>query len=244
MLALLFVALLLDESRAVGSRHAYRAFLPLLLFFVLIVRESTVARPSDQLIMDAIHGERHTARRTVLIELGLLAPAVLTGLVGWWLISSGATVGEAFRTALHGRVHLGSWSVTPLEGFATAASGYIIAGAVGWAVRIVFTLAFGKEAFGTGDIHLMAAAGCVAGWPVVILGFFLTCGLAMIGWLLSLPFKWTRALPLGPWLSLSILAVVVFFDAIIRWPFLERAIHAGALLLGRNSQAVPGEHWP
>ncbi|GAF67564.1 unnamed protein product, partial [marine sediment metagenome] len=132
------------------------------------------------------------------------------------------------RTGIGGLALLRNWS--PLSGLATAATGYVIAGALGWAVRIVFTLVFGKEAFGSGDIHLMAAAGCVAGWPVVVLGFFLTCGLALVGWVAALPFKRTRALPLGPWLSLSFLAVVVFYDSIIEWPLIARAIDVVRLL--------------
>ena len=69
-----------------------------------------------------------------------------------------------------------------LYGLATAASGFGIAGAIGWTVRIVFTLIFGREAFGAGDIHLMAATGAVAGWPVVLMGFLLSCLLALVGW--------------------------------------------------------------
>jgi prepilin signal peptidase PulO-like enzyme (type II secretory pathway) len=105
-----------------------------------------------------------------------------------------------------------------------------VAGAVGWIVRIVFTLAFGREAFGAGDIHLMAAAGCVAGWPVVVLGFLLTCILAIAGWLLCLPFKRTRAIPLGPWLALAFLIVVIYYDQIIEWRIIAHAVHTVHLL--------------
>ena len=81
----------------------------------------------------------------------------------------------------------------------------MIAAGAGWAVRIVSNLAFGKEAFATGDIHMMAAAGAVAGWQVVMLGFVLTCLLASLGWLVLLPFKRGRAIPLGPWLTIGFL---------------------------------------
>ena len=131
-----------------------------------------------------------------------------------------------------------SWS--PLCGLATAASGYVVAGGLGWAVRIVFTLVFGKEAFGSGDIHLMAAAGCIAGWPVVVLAFILTCVLAAASWLIMLPFKRTRAVPLGPWLSLSILGVVIFYDAVVKWPFIAHAVDASRMLFFDNSQTWGG----
>jgi leader peptidase (prepilin peptidase)/N-methyltransferase len=108
---------------------------------------------------------------------------------------------------------LGDWR--PLNGLGTAAVGLVIGGGIGWAVRIVATAVMGKEAFGTGDIHMMAAAGCVAGWPVVLIGFVLCCLLALFGWLVALPFKRTRAIPLGPWLSLAFLIVVLYYDPII-----------------------------
>ena len=234
LLAVMLFALAVDETGAVELRHTGRALLPLLLFFGLIVWESTVKRPSDHQIVDAIYQERHGARRMVLTEFALLMPVILAAAVGWWIMARPGGLSTAISDALHARTGIGglallrSWS--PLSGLATAATGYVIAGALGWTVRIVFTLVFGKEAFGLGDIHLMAAAGCVAGWPVVVLGFFLTCGLAMVGWVAALPFKRTRALPLGPWLSLSFLAVVVFYDSIIEWPLIARAIDVARLL--------------
>jgi prepilin signal peptidase PulO-like enzyme (type II secretory pathway) len=243
----LFVVLFFDAWSEIPISHpagparlAPRALLPLVMFFLLIVSESTVKRESDQAIMDAIHEERHTARRTVVSELVLLLPAIALGAVGLWIMSGDGGLNSRISSALHAPVHFSNLALlrhwTPLYGLATAASGYVIAGAVGWAVRIVFTLLFGKEAFGVGDIHLMAAAGCVAGWPIVVLGFFLTCGLAMVGWIVSLPFKRTRALPLGPWLSLSFLIIVVFYEPIIQWPPIDRAIVLTQSLISENSQ--------
>ncbi len=241
----LFTALFFVEARDAPVRHAPRAMLPLVMFFILIVSESIINRESDQAIMDAIHEERHTARRMVLAELALLLPALALGAIGLWIMFADGELSSRISQALHAPVRLGdsllfrNW--TPLLGLATAASGYVIAGAVGWAVRIIFTLLLGKEAFGVGDIHLMAAAGCVAGWPIVVLGFFLTCGLAMVGWIITLPFKRTRALPLGPWLSLSFLIVVVFYEPIIQWKPISNAVVLTKTLLLENSQPrLPG----
>ena len=228
--AVTLLLLFADEAALLNLKlkHAGRALLPLATLFVLIVSMSAVKRQSDQEIAAAIHEERHEARRMVLAEFWVFVPAILAGLLGWWLVTRGggfsARIGDAFDGGIRVtgfRMFL-NWN--PLLGLATAASGFVIAGALGWAVRIVFTLVFGKEAFGTGDIHLMAAAGCVAGWPVVVIGFFLTCVLAMVGWLVTLPFKRTRAVPLGPWLSLSFLAVVVFYDSIAEWSVVARAV--------------------
>jgi prepilin signal peptidase PulO-like enzyme (type II secretory pathway) len=231
----MLMALAFDASGAVSVGHGVRSAAVLLLFFLLTVAESTIERASDHEILEAIHQERHGARRMVSAESSLLIPAVVAAGLGWWIMVEGGPVAAGVGDVLHGRVHAGgvgflrNWM--PLQGFATAAAGYIIAGAIGWAVRIVFTLAFGKEAFGAGDIHLMAATGCVAGWPVVALGFILTCGLALVGWLATLPFKRTRALPLGPWLALSFLIVVVFYDALVRWPVIQRALYVAETLM-------------
>ena len=240
VLLALLVGVFLHETEVLRFSHIPRALAPLVLLFGLIVSESTVLRESDQQIIEAINEERHTARRMVLAELALLLPALAFALAGLWMMRASGDLAGRVHDALHTGVEAWGLSMTrswsPLEGLATAATGYVIAGAVGWSVRIVFTLVFGREAFGSGDIHLMAAAGCVAGWPVVLLGFFLTCGLALFGWILSLPFKRTRALPLGPWLSLSFLTVVVFYDPIIKWPIVARTIGAARMLFLGNSQ--------
>lgn len=226
-LALAFLVFV-DAAGWANLRHTGRTIVPLVFIFALIVAESTVPRESDDEIAEAIDEERSTARQVALTEFALLVPAVLLGLLGWWLVSRNAgfetraasALSTEFRPGILRCIH--PWQ--PLMGFATAATGFMIAGALGWAVRIFFTLVFGREAFGTGDIHMMAAAGCVAGWPVVVLGFFLTCILALAGWTATLPFKKTRALPLGPWLTLSFLIVVVFYDPLIEWPVVDRAV--------------------
>ncbi|MBI4718022.1 MAG: prepilin peptidase [Planctomycetes bacterium] len=239
----LFTALTLAAGGGDVPRYEVRSLVPIALFFLLVVREGAVVRESDQRIVDAIHSERHGARRMVLGECALLLPAVVLGMAGFWLMQRGGAPADRIAGVLHYRLHadaLALWRTwAPVEGLATAAAGYVIGGAIGWTVRIFFTLAFGKEAFGTGDIHLMAAAGCVAGWPVVALGFFLTCLLAIVGWVLNLPFKRSRALPLGPWLSLSFLIVVLFYDALLRLPLVDRTVDLARLLISRSAPIFP-----
>jgi leader peptidase (prepilin peptidase)/N-methyltransferase len=114
----------------------------------------------------------------------------------------------------------------------------VIGGAIGWAMRIVFTLVFGREAFGLGDIHMMAAAGCVAGWPVVLLGFVVTIFVALGAWLLTLPFKKTRAIPLVPWLALGYVVAVVHYESLLRFGPIRNVVEVMGMLLARNSQPV------
>jgi len=217
-----------------------RAFVPLAFLFGWIVRASAVHRESDVQIVEAIQEERHGARRAVLAELGLLLPAMALGLTGllvvWWSPEARERLGEM----LHSQPRV--WGVSlfrnwePLWGLATAASGYVLAGALGWAVRIGFTLLLGKEAFGVGDIHLMATAGAIAGWPVAVIGFAVACALALLGWVLTLPFKVSRAVPLGPWLALSFLVVVIYYEWLVQTPLLSRAREVARMLIVTISQ--------
>lgn len=239
----LLVALLLTNAAGLFDfSPRWRVIIPLGLLFAFIVREGSVVRSSDQEIIEAIYEERHGARRMVMGELLWFAPAIVFSLVAYRMMASEGSVAVHFEDTMHSATRY--WGVTlfrqwtPLLGLATAVSGFIIAGAIGWTVRILFTLILGKEAFGTGDIHLMAATGCVAGWPVVLLGFIVTCGLALVGWMMTLPFKRSRAIPLGPWLSLSFLIVVIYYDSMLQWPIIARCLVAVDMLFFNNSQAI------
>jgi prepilin signal peptidase PulO-like enzyme (type II secretory pathway) len=88
----------------------------------------------------------------------------------------------------------------------------------------------------------MAAAGCVAGWPVVLLGFLVTVFLALVGWMVTLPFKRTRAIPLIPWLALGYLIVVVYYESLLRWRPIQNALElVNALVLHKSQLAGAGE---
>ncbi|HNO79505.1 MAG TPA: A24 family peptidase [Phycisphaerae bacterium] len=204
----------LFEGAGLSKSLSYTArWLPGLIFlFFLILMGGSEPRDADEEIIHSIESERSTARRTVLLELFVILPALALGGVTWYYGESCTQTRMMFEDILQ-------WAPTtdwtPLRGIATAAAGFLLGGAVGWFVRIVATLILGREAFGSGDIHMMAAAGCVCGWQTVLVGFILCSILAVIGWLLMLPIKRTRAIPLGPWLSIAFLIVVLFYDPIM-----------------------------
>lgn len=243
----IWILLFIDESGTIELRHTGRGLLPVTVFFLLIVSQSLISRPSDQAIAEAIYEERHESRRMVMTEFFYLLPALIFGIVGFFIMRGDSEITNRINAALNIELHLGrglfrEW--TPVYGFATAASGYVIAGTIGWTVRILFTLVLGKEAFGSGDIHMMAATGCIAGWPVVVIGFFLTCVLALAGWIACLPFKRTKAVPLGPWLSLSFLIVVIFYESFLTMPLISQTINILSMIFLNNSQPVGLEMVP
>jgi leader peptidase (prepilin peptidase)/N-methyltransferase len=103
-----------------------------------------------------------------------------------------------------------------VSGLLGAAGGYLAGCGVVWATRIFGTLAFGKEAMGLGDVHLMGAAGAVIGAKWVILAFFLAPFLGILWALYQALFKKMRQIPYGPFLSLAVFAVIIFHDWIQR----------------------------
>ncbi|MFN0131001.1 MAG: prepilin peptidase [Phycisphaerales bacterium] len=150
------------------------------------------------------------ARREMVKEMAFLAPCMLLALAGWYLlpglIGHGAQNNPqtgAFLPAM--RVPL--W-LSVLSGVLI---GYLVGGGVVWAVRILGSAAFGKEAMGLGDVHLMAAVGAVLGWIDSTLAFFMAAfvalGWAVLGRIGSGVFK--RAMPYGPFLAVATL--LVFF---------------------------------
>lgn len=143
-------------------------------------------------------GDYPHARREMVLELAFLAPPVLMAMVGWWL--GGMLVTE----------ELPRW----LTALGATSAGYAVGGGVIWAIRILGSLAFGREAMGMGDIHLLAAIGAVLGWVDPLLVMALSPCLA-IAWFigstgitLMIRRRW-RPLPFGPYLAAATLVVIV-----------------------------------
>ena len=81
----------------------------------------------------------------------------------------------------------------------------------GWMIRILGSYAFGREAMGMGDVHLMAAVGAVLGPGTVTVAFFLAPFFGIIHAIYLLFSKKGRELPLGPYLGLGTAAAMVFY---------------------------------
>ena len=92
--------------------------------------------------------------------------------------------------------------------------GYFAGCAVVWATRIFGTLAFGKEAMGLGDVHLMGAAGAIIGPVWGVAAFFVAPFFGSLWALYQAIFKKIRQIPYGPFLSVAVFVVIIFHDAI------------------------------
>lgn len=99
-----------------------------------------------------------------------------------------------------------------VAGFFGSLFGYFVGCAAVWATRVFGTLAFGKEAMGLGDVHLMGAAGAVVGPVMVVIAFFVAPFFGL-GWaLFQMFFKKIRQIPYGPFLSLAVFTVMILHD--------------------------------
>lgn len=184
------------------------------VFFVAMVLTGSVKRESDAEIHEAIEREGPQARRTALRELLWLTPIVVAGVTVYAAVAYVAPIRETWETV--SSVQIGAFR--PMTGISQSALGIVVGGGAGWALRVVFTLVLGREAFGTGDIYILTAAGAAIGWQLVLLGLLCAVGLALAGWAIGLLLKSGFMIPFGPWLALG------FVVALWIWrPFAVRA---------------------
>jgi leader peptidase (prepilin peptidase)/N-methyltransferase len=172
----------------------------LVAIFAVTVLAGGQQRLADEEIHAAIEEERPQARRMAWHELKWLLPAVTAAFVTYVAVASFPLFAGGWEQAV-------GWQPTtafvPLAGAAVAIRGAVIAAAAGWLLRIVFTLIYGREAFGVGDIYILAAAGATAGADIALLGLLLSVGIALAGWIIGLLLKTTMLIPFGPWLAIG-----------------------------------------
>jgi len=163
-------------------------------------------------------GKEHgvSPRREILREVLFLAPAIgLAAAV--WLVVRLVPAADYWTHRLSDPTQLG-WLgrfAHHFVGFQAALAGYLAGGLVVWAMRILGTLGFGREAMGLGDVHLMAAVGAVTGWIVPTLAFFIAPVFGLLWAVKLLATGKQRELPFGPWLALASCLVMLVYDGII-----------------------------
>ena len=83
---------------------------------------------------------------------------------------------------------------------------------------LLLVIATKERAMGGGDVRLMAAAGLLLGWKLIILAFFLGCIIGSVIHLIRMKVSGeSRELAMGPYLSLGIMTAVLFGDRMIGW---------------------------
>lgn len=141
-------------------------------------------------------------RFEMLKEILFLLPPILGGVIGFFSLKLGF-VEEFFGNAMQ---------LYAIKGVMGSLIGYLAGCAVVWATRILGTLAFGREAMGLGDVHLMGAAGAIIGPWMTVLAFFIAPFFGLIFALYQWIFKNSRQIPYGPFLSTAVFAVIIFND--------------------------------
>ena len=152
------------------------------------------------------------ARREMVRELAFLAPAVLLAIGGGWLAARlVARIAGPWEIGEHGVLVAPAQAPLWLVVLAAVCMGYLIGGGIVWGVRIFGTLAFGKEAMGLGDVHLMAAVGACLGWIDPVIAFFLAAFVG-VGWAVVARLvggRLNRAMPYGPFLAVATVMVIL-----------------------------------
>ena len=92
-----------------------------------------------------------------------------------------------------------------------------------FSISIVLLILFyvsGGRAIGGGDVKLMAAAGVVIGWKLIILAFFIGCIVGSIIHLTRMKLSGAdKVLAMGPYLAIGIMIATLWGENLISWYF-------------------------
>jgi len=213
-------ALLPSASAATGSLAAGAA-IGLAISWLLLTTgsikrsyesESDVSAAPDSSLATN-HESRINHRTEVCREVVFLMPIITCSLAGFWISRNIAPI-QAWWLSLSQR--------PAIAGLLGSLWGYFVGCGVVWAIRILGTFGFGKEAMGLGDVHLMGAAGAVIGPVFVVVAFFIAPFFGLAWAAVQMFFKKTRQIPYGPFLSLGIFTVMILHDWILSyWNFIR-----------------------
>jgi len=182
-----------------------RAIVTLLTLTLVLTLAAMQPRPADAEILSVLEDERPRARRVALSELAWLTPSIMSGAATWLILDWTDFAG----------LPSGAWQSRLLIGGLDGLGGLMAGAVLGWTVRILFTLAFGKEALGTGDIFVLAAIGAAGGFWMALIAFFASALLALVGMPALLMKKSGRVIPFGPWLALGALVALWVYSPVM-----------------------------
>lgn len=182
--------------------------------------EDTTDQPATPTDADADAAEREAAperridafleyshpRREVLKESLFVAIPTILALVVWWYLGDEPMVRPEYPVA-----------VRVLGG---VCCGYLVGGGLVWFTRILGTLAFGREAMGLGDVHLLAAIGAVLGAKSAVIVFFAAPFLGLAYVIVAVGVGrvvrgQVRIIPFGPYLAIAALVLMLEHEPIM-----------------------------
>jgi len=190
-----------------------RGLFYLIWAFLAIIAGAIPQRTSDKEIVEIIEQEKTTARKTAIMEFVGLLPVIIGFAVGFLLFRYVGSVQTFGQSAYNWQ----AGPFLPVKGFLMSLTGLLAAAGFGWVVRILFTLIFGKEAMGAGDIYILAAIGAVAGACVTVIGFLLGSVIGVVGIMVLLLWKTSRALSYGPWIAIGALTCLLFYGPLVNY---------------------------
>ncbi len=208
------------------------------LFMLSLILASMVSRQADDTIVGEIEAERPQARSIALREFAWFLPAILVGSTLVFTTRHFDWLGISWRQVFEDHCSNSVWAGHAASALHATACAVLAAG-VGWSVRILGTLAFDKEAFGTGDIYIMAAIAAVGGFWLLFFAFFLAALSALVGVLATVFHKSCRAIPFGPWLSLGAFMAMWFQNGLLDW-FRPAGLMLWSLISGRPDYLLGG----
>lgn len=191
-----------------APRLIYGIVTATLFGYVPEFRKDAPQEPVKNVPITAEHGVN--PRREILREALFLLPTALLAAAAWAVLHYVPAADKAWSALFDAHAH--PELAGRLSGLAAALFGYLVGGLWIWGTRILGTLAFGKEAMGMGDVHILAAVGAVTGWIVPSIAFFVAplIGLAMA--LYTCISRRQGFLAYGPWLATGAMLVMVFYD--------------------------------
>ena len=181
-----------------------------LLLWAGIIKRSYYSKESDPKISSIKEKpeENYNHRLEMLKEVIFLLPIFICAFAAFKLYKSVPQFANWWLTFSQAPV---------IAGLAGSIWGYFIGCAVVWLTRIFGTFAFGREAMGLGDVHLMGAAGAVLGsWPVIV-AFFIAPFFGLAWAIFCMFFRKMRQIPYGPFLSIGLFVVMILHDAVMNW---------------------------
>jgi len=196
------------ETGALAAGGLIGLFISLLLLATGKIKRSYAQLESDTSLTETSDQSAPNDRLEMLRELLFLLPVILSALIAYIMLTN---IGSLERWWIN------ISQMPPVTGFLGSLFGYFIGAGLIWTTRILGTLAFGKEAMGLGDVHLMGAAGTILGPLFIVFAFFIAPFLGLAWAVTQMFFKKTRQIPYGPFLSLGIVTVMILHDWIFVW---------------------------